>query len=99
MALLTVKRCAYYVLTVATVHRTIKLSLLKVQSKRLSVYLFVVVFACLFIGMIFQSKKVSKLTQEDMNGKLATTNLSHTDIGLTSMITNCTNQEIVIQPL
>ena len=33
----------------------------------------------------------------DINTKLATTNLSHINIGLTSMIMNCTNQETVIQ--
>ena len=41
-------------------------------------------------------KELGKLTQGDMHTKLARANLSHTKIGLTSMIMNCTNKEIVI---
>ena len=48
--------------------------------------------------MIFPSKELGKLPQGDINTKLAT-NLSRTNIGLTSMIMKCTNQEIVIQEL
>ena len=40
-----------------------------------------------------------QLPQGDRNTNLATANLSHTIIGLTSMIMNCTNQETVIQLL
>ncbi len=45
------------------------------------------------------SKQVNsaKLLQRAMIAKLATTTLSHTNIGLTSMVMNCTNQYIVIQ--
>ena len=47
--------------------------------------------------MIFPSRELCKLPQEDLNTKLATANLSHTNIRLTSMIMSCVNQEIVIQ--
>ena len=36
--------------------------------------------------MLFPSKELSKLPQGDINTKLATANLSHTNIGLMSMI-------------
>ena len=47
--------------------------------------------------MIFLSRELSKLPLVDMNTKLATANLSYTNIGLTSMIMNYTIQEIVFQ--
>jgi hypothetical protein len=49
--------------------------------------------------MIFPSRELGKLPQRDINTKLAPANLSHTNIGLTSMVMNYTNQEIVIQKL
>ena len=45
----------------------------------------------------FVSRELGKLPQRVVNTTLATANLSHTNTGLTSMIMNCTNQEIVIQ--
>ena len=53
----------------------------------------------LFVQIIFPSRELSKLSQGDINTKLATANLSHTNIGLASLIMNYTNQEIVIQLL
>ena len=58
---------------------------------------FVFGFLFCFVWMIFPSRELGKPTQRDINTKLATANLSHTKIGLTSMIMNYTNQEIVIQ--
>ena len=48
-----------------------------------------------FIYLIFLSRELGKLRQGDINTKLATGNLSHTNIGLNSLIMNCTNQENV----
>ena len=53
---------------------------------------FVCLFVCLFIQMIFPPRELGQLPQWDLNAKLATTNLSHTNMGLTSMIMNYTNQ-------
>ncbi len=55
----------------------------------------VCLFVCLFVQMIFPWRELGKLPHGDINTKLATANLSHTNIGLTSMIMSCTNREIV----
>ena len=41
--------------------------------------------------MIFLSRELDKLPQGDVNAKLATANLSKTNIGFTSKVMNCTN--------
>ena len=53
------------------------------------------VFVCLFVWMIFPSRELGN-PKGDVNTKLATANLSHTNIGWRSMIISYTNQEIVI---
>ena len=52
---------------------------------------------CLSVFVIFLSNELSKLPQWDISTNVVTANLSNTNFGLTSMIMNCTNQEIVIQ--
>ena len=50
--------------------------------------------------MIFPLRELGKLPQGDINAKMATANLSHTNIGSMFMIMNCTQQPIsLIQTL
>ena len=55
-------------------------------------------FVCLFVCLNdLPIKGIRQTPTKGLNTKLATVNFSHTNIGLTSMIINHTNQEIVIQ--
>ena len=60
-------------------------------------FVWLFVYPC--VQMIFPSRELGKLPRGDINTKLATANLSHMNIGLTSMIMTCTNQDILIQYL
>ena len=51
-------------------------------------------FVRLSVEMIFPSRELAKLPQGDLNTKLATANLSHTNI-VDAMVMSCTYQEVL----